>query len=262
MVLLHGLGASLEWWEQVAEDLSAHYTVVVPDLPGHGLSEEPAHGYTLPAARSVIGGLLDSLGIHRAVMAGNSMGGLAALSFSLHRPERVHSLVLVANAGFGRPLGPPLRLATLPGVGETALRFARYEATARIGFGSIFHDSRRLSPAWLSRVVTLCRRATYRKAFLACLRHGVDTGGLKRHILADIAGNAGRLTMPVLILWGREDKVIPVAHAQWGRRLIPHAELVVLAGCGHAPQLELPHETASEIRSFITHGHASRSARA
>jgi pimeloyl-ACP methyl ester carboxylesterase len=260
MVLLHGLGASLEWWEEAAEDLAVHYRVVVPDLPGHGLSDEPKDEYSLPAARETLGGLLDSLGIRRALIAGNSMGGLVALSFALHHPERVGSLVLVANAGFGRPLGPALPLATLPGVGETALRFARYEWIARIAFGRILYDSRRLPAGWLSRVVRLCRRATYPKAFLACLRHGVDTGGLKRHILTDIARNVGRLTAPVLILWGRDDTVIPVAHAEWGGRLISHAKLVVLAGCGHAPQLELPHETAAVIHSFTTHSHASRSA--
>ncbi len=251
LLLLHGLGASLEWWEQAAGLLADGYSVVVPDLPGHGLSDEPADGYTPAVARSAVAGLLDALDVPDAVLVGNSMGGLVALDFALHHPDRASALILLASAGFGRSLGWALRLASIRGAGELALCLAGHDWSARLAFGQLFSDSRRIPASWLAQVVRLSRRRSYRRSFLGCLRYGVDAGGLKRGIVAGVCARAPGLAAPTLLLWGDHDKVVPLSQARTAVRLIPHARLDILPRCGHVPQLELPRETHALIRSFL-----------
>jgi pimeloyl-ACP methyl ester carboxylesterase len=251
LVLLHGLGASLEWWEEAAGLLAGEYSVLVPDLPGHGLSDEPDDGYTLAIGRRAVARLLDALDVHTAVLVGNSMGGLVALDFAFQHPDRVSALILVGSAGFGRPLGWALRLATLPGAGESALHFTSHEWSARLAFGQLFWDARRIPASWLARVTTLSRRGSYRRSFLGCLRHGVDTGGLKRSIVADVRARSCEVPAPTLLLWGEHDRVIPLIQARIALRLIPNARLDILPRCGHVPQLELPKETYARIGSFL-----------
>ncbi len=251
LVLLHGLGASLEWWEQVAALLAGEYSVLVPDLPGHGLSDEPTEGYTLALGRSTVARLLDAMDAPAAVVVGNSMGGLVALDFAFHHPDRVFALVLVGAAGFGRSLGLPLRLASLPGVAGSALVLTRRVWLARLAFGQLFCDPRCMPEPWLKRVVALSRRGSYRRSFVGCLRFGVGVGGLKRSIAAEVRARSPELRAPTLLLWGEQDTVVPVNQARAGARLIPNARLAVLPRCGHVPQLELPQETYACIGSFL-----------
>jgi pimeloyl-ACP methyl ester carboxylesterase len=251
VVLLHGLGASLEWWEEVARLLAGDYSVLVPDLPGHGLSDEPDGGYALEIGRGAVAGLLDARDLPVAAIVGNSMGGLVALDFAFHRPERVSALVLAASAGFSRSLGWGLRLAILDGVGSVALRLVRHEWSARVAFGQLFFDPRRIPASWLARVVRLARRHSYRRSFLGCLRYGVDTGGLRREIVARVRARSAALGAPALLLWGDHDKVIPPIQARIALRIMPNARLEILARCGHVPQLELPEETYARINTFL-----------
>ncbi len=251
VVLLHGLGASLEWWEQAAGLMTDDHQVVAPDFPGHGLSDEPRGSYSLQTARQSVQGLLDALGLETATLVGNSMGGLIALSYTIRQPERVAALVLVASAGFGRALSLPLRLATFRGVGEAAVRFVRREHSAYLVYGDLFYDRRRLSRPWLRRVVQLCRRPSYPKAFLGCLRHGVDAGGLRQSIVNEVRQGMNVLTMPVLLLWGRQDNVVPLNQATQAVPRLPRARLEILQGCGHVPQVELPGETARAVLNFL-----------
>ena len=115
VVLVHGLGATMDVWDDVVERVAPWCTVVTPDLPGHGRSDAPNGDYSLGATASVVRDLLDALGHRSATIVGHSHGGGVAMQFGYQFPERVERLVLVSSGGLGNEISPWLRAATLPG---------------------------------------------------------------------------------------------------------------------------------------------------
>ncbi len=113
VILLHGLGASKEWWKYNFPFLSKHFKVIVPDIIGFGHSDKPEISYNLDLANNFLNSLIESFNFHKVSLIGNSMGGLISLYFALNFPDRLNKLVLVSNAGFSRNLSLILRIATI-----------------------------------------------------------------------------------------------------------------------------------------------------
>jgi pimeloyl-ACP methyl ester carboxylesterase len=248
VVLVHGFGSSLCTWKDVLPALAARHDVVALDLPGFGGSERPADLAFADLPRAVVG-LMDALGIERAALVGNSMGGAAAALVAAADAGRVSRLVLVDAAGFNlEPRARPgmVRLASswaapvlqvLPGkriVVEAALR-------------QVFHDDALVTR---ERVAEYLAPAQRPGSFAALRSLGRSLGSSASQLAEALAA----IRAPTLVVWGAEDRWIPLADADRFVAAIAGARKVVIPACGHVPQEEKPAEVARLLLEFLAEG--------
>lgn len=246
LLLLHGTASSLHSWQGVALDLADRYRVVTMDLPGHGLTGATAEGrYDRAGMVAAIARLVDHLEIARFVIGGNSMGGEMAMAYALRYPDRVAALVLIDSAGLDLDLSDrhvPIgfRLAAIPMLRPLIARITPRSLVER-SVRAVYADPARVTPAIVDRYWRLLR--------MEGSRHGL----MKRFAaLADEPQLAvERLSVPALVIWGREDHLIPLASGEELARRLPHSRLVVFDDAGHVPQEERPAETARAIAGFL-----------
>lgn len=258
LLLIHGIAGTLENWQGVIEPLARQYTVVAPDLPGHGRSAPSAGDYSLGALATGLRDLLVALGHERVTLVGHSLGGGIAMQFAYQFPEITERLVLVSSGGLGPEVSPILRAAALPGADQFIA------ATAALGNTIGSQIARGLGILGLrantdvavvaggyASLVDRDRRA----AFLATLRGVIGTGGQRIH-----AGDRLYLAegVPVLIIWGERDPIIPVQHARTAHEAMPASRLEIFEGVGHLPQLEAPGRFIAVLERFITDNEPSQ----
>ena len=247
LILIHGLGGSLRWWRPNIGAMAAIRTVYAVDLPGHGLSDKPPISYGLPLARSFLLNFMATTGLASADLMGHSAGGLIALDFALSYPDRVGKLVLVDSAGLGRSVAAFLKLMTLPVVGELLARPRRIFLRGLLR--RLFYDRSLATPELLEELRQERSAPGFRQALLSALRSGVDIGGMKTRF--SMAAKAPQLKAPTLILWGEEDRILPVSHARAAAQLLRGSRLHIFPRCGHAPNLERPEEFNQIVTDFL-----------
>lgn len=251
LLLIHGMAGSSETWRAVIPQLSKKYRVIAPDLLGHGQSAKPRSDYSLGAFAVLLRDLLDELGIARATVAGQSLGGGVAMQFAYQHPDFCQRLVLISSGGLGPDVGWTLRLLSAPGaelllpvIAPPPVVTAGNKVRSWLSAGGI--QSPRGAEMW-SAYSSLADSQT-RQAFLKTLRSVVDYRGqsvsaLNRlHLTADL---------PTMIIWGDQDKIIPIEHGYSVCDARPGCRLEVLAGVGHFPHVERPSEVADMIEDFI-----------
>ncbi len=252
LLLIHGMAGNFQNWQEVIEPLARHHTVLAPDLPGHGGSAPGFGDYSLGALAAGLRDLLAALGHDRATIVGHSLGGGIAMQFAYQFPEMTERLVLVSSGGLGLEVSPVLRAAALPG----ADRFIATTAGAVGAVGSAVGRGLKLiglqANADIAEVVrgyTSLADPDRRAAFLATLRSVVGTGGQRVH-----AGDRLYLVedLPVLIIWGARDSIIPAHHGESAHQLIPGSQLEVFDDVGHLPQLEAPARFVTVLERFLT----------
>ncbi|WP_124711564.1 alpha/beta fold hydrolase [Gordonia insulae] len=263
LLLIHGIGDNSSTWDDIIPTLAQHYTVIAPDLLGHGRSEKPRADYSVPAFANGMRDLLVVLGHSKVTVVGHSLGGGVAMQFCYQFPRFVERLVLVAAGGVTREVHPALRLVTMPvaheiltllrvpGVMPTLRGAARTLAAAPHvpGIPAGVSPRRMLNDHEdLVRVLGDLADPTASQAFMRTLRAVVDWRG-QVVTMMDRCYLTERL--PVLLIWGDEDTVIPYHHAQLAHSAIPHSELVTFAGCGHFPFHSDPEHFTKVIIDFI-----------
>ena len=244
IVLLHGLTANLFVWEAWAADLRRQFRVIRLDLPGHGLTgPDAADRYGWPALAERTVGLLDRLGIERATVVGNSLGGAVAWQIAARHAGRVDRLVLIAAIGYPFEGTPPLifRLLARPVIGRLLVRLT-YRRAFIDRMAATYGDPDRLDRAGAARDHDLFRRAGNRAAVLTMLRGGP---------ILDPRPALGSIRAPTLIMWGNLDRVTDPAMAQRFAADIPDARIVDIEGAGHAPMQEMPAESLAALRRFL-----------
>jgi len=250
LVLLHGIGRSLEDWESTLEPLGASHRVYALDLPGFGRSDKPQSGYSFAYFAGVLEGFLDALKLERVTLLGNSLGGGVALEFAFAHPERVSRLVLVDSAGFGSEVTLGLRLLTLRGVGEGLGKPT--PLLIRGTLEGVFFDKSYVTPEREARELELARLPGAQTAYLSVARAlGTFMGGVRAEWVWSVLRRCGDLKMPTLIVWGDRDQILPVKHARVAQAHLPHAELKIFEACGHFPQLERPREFNALVLEFL-----------
>jgi pimeloyl-ACP methyl ester carboxylesterase len=251
LVLIHGMAGTAENWSAVIEPLGLRQHVIAPDFPGHGLSAPGGGDYSLGSLASGLRDLLLTLGHERATLVGHSLGGGVAMQFTYQFPEMVERLVLVSSGGLGPDVSPILRAAALPGadlfISATAGVGRRVGSTLGRGLGMLGMRPS-ADVAELARGYASLADPERRKAFLATLRAVVGTEGqrvaaLDRLYLAE--------TLPLLIVWGDRDPIIPVAHAEEAHRELPGSRLEVFESVGHMPQHEQPGRFVAALERFL-----------
>ena len=258
LLLIHGMAGTLQNWQAVIEPLSRRHTVIAPDLPGHGGSAPSGGDYSLGALAAGLRDLLLALGHERATLVGHSLGGGIAMQFSYQFPEIAERLVLVSSGGLGPEVSPVLRAAALPG--------ADLFIAATAGLGSTVGGALargaaavglRPNPdvAEVARGYASLVDPDRRAAFLATLRSVVNTGGQRVN-----AGDRLYLAegIPILIIWGERDPIIPVRHGENAHAVIPGSHLEVFEDVGHLPQLEAPLQFITALERFIAENKPAR----
>ena len=254
LLLVHGITSSSRTWRAVTEPLAEQHTVVAPDLLGHGRSAKPRGDYSLGAYASGLRDLLGVLGIRRVTVVGHSLGGGIAMQFAYQFPERVERLVLVDSGGLGEEVSIALRAATLPGAEFVVTALAGVSGPLRTGLQGVEWVGR---AAGLRRVGDLAQAVDAllalkdveaRRAFLRTLRGVIDARGqavtaLDRLYLAD--------SIPMLVVWGGRDPIVPAQHAETVRELVPSARVEVFEDAGHWPHLDEPDRFCDALLDFI-----------
>ncbi len=252
VVLVHGITSSSVTWKRVMGDLARRFTVIAPDLAGHGESDKPKGDYSLGAHASTVRDLLLALGHERATFVGHSLGGGIVLQLSYQFPERCERLVLVDSGGLGREVNLLLRAATLPG-SELVLPLLAatrlLDAGARVG-GLLGRLGLRV-PTDLEEIArghSTLGDGEARAAFVHTLRAVVEPGG-QRVDASDRLYLAQHI--PFLLIWGERDSIIPVSHGRAAHDQLPGSRLEVFAHSGHFPQLDEPERFLDVLVDFI-----------
>jgi pimeloyl-ACP methyl ester carboxylesterase len=253
LLLLHGIGSDGTTWDAVTPLLAQRFTVVVPDLLGHGRSAKPRADYSIGGYANGMRDLLSILDIDRVTVIGHSFGGGVAMQFAYQFPERTDRLVLVAGGGLGPQVSIALRALTLPGA--SAAVWLSQLPPSRLALTALHAAARRVTPPALGAdldealtVYTALREPGAQAAFLHVLRHVVDWRG-QLITMRDRAYLAEGL--PTLIIWGDQDHVLPVEHAHVAAKLMPGSSSVVLPGVGHCPHRQAPAEFARLVTEFV-----------
>jgi len=252
LLLVHGMAGSASTWKEVVPALARDFTVLAPDLPGHGRSEKDVGDYSLGAFASTLRDLAVALGHDRFTVVGQSLGGGVAMQLAYQYPALCERLVLVGSGGLGREVNPLLKLLTLPGseavLGVACAGWVR-DAIGAVG-SAAGHLGLRPAPETkeLWRSYRSLGDGPTRRAFLRTLRAVIDAGGQavsatnRLHLAAEL---------PTLIVWGDADPIIPVEHTRAAPDAIPGSRLEVFEGVGHFPHCEAPGRFVAALSDFV-----------
>src|ERR1700757_1766056 len=252
LLFIHGMAGSSATWRAVIPQLSKKYRVVAPDLLGHGESAKPRGDYSLGGFAVSLRDLLDELGISRATVVGQSLGGGVAMQLTYQHRDYCQRLVLISSGGLGPDLSWILRILSAPGA-ELVLPVVAPQPVLSVGnkLGSWLMSAGIHSPSageiW-NAYSSLSDRQT-REAFLRTLRSVVDYRGQAVSALNRLHF---RSELPTLAIWGERDSIIPVDHGHAAHAARPGSRLKVLAGVGHFPQVECPTAVVEILDDFIS----------
>ncbi|THF70163.1 alpha/beta fold hydrolase [Deinococcus sp. Arct2-2] len=250
LVLLHGIGQSLEDWDEVVALLAERHRVYALDLIGFGLTDKPDVPYSLAGLARFVKHFLDALEETRpATLIGNSLGGAVAQQFAVMYPERTARLILVNSAGFGAEVTPWLRLLTVPRLGEWLLR-PHPVSSARV-VRAIFHDPVFVTPERLRHAALVAEQPNRSRAYLSVARHLGTWRGLRPDWRGTLIEQLAARQLPTLIVWGEHDQILPAHHLRAAQNAYPHARTQLFKNTGHLPQVERAEEFSTLVLGFI-----------
>lgn len=250
ILLIHGSNSHLQTWESVVDNLKSKYRLISYDQPGHGLSGRAGNDDYRGDAMAAAGiKILDTLGVERAMWVGNSMGGWVSWRAALKYPDRVSSLVLMNASGAqdGEKIEPYLGAKLMQtSIGQAILPYVAPRSIVKQSLQQSVYNPEVMNDALITRYWELVRFPSNRQATIE--RSRADREPEKWDDIDSI-------NVPTLILWGEEDKVIPVSHAKLFKNKIKNSEVIIYTKIGHLPMEENPDQVSKDIDQFIfSHG--------
>ena len=245
IVLIHGFGAAIDWWDQIAPQLATNHRVISIDLIGHGGTEAPASGYSIPRQAALVAAVLDSLGVERVTVIGHSMGGEVATALAEQNPARIERMILIDSPPVPDTTFTPLTQLYLdPTVGPLLSRMETDEALRR-GLAQGFAPGFAVPDAFVADL----KQLTY-----TAFRSAHDESIVYRKARAPYERIAALQPVPPLLaIFGAEDAIVPPATARLFEH-VPGARVEMIAGAGHSPMVEAPEKTLALIRGFLSAG--------
>jgi pimeloyl-ACP methyl ester carboxylesterase len=242
VILLHGFGASLHTWEPWSQMLSSICRVVRFDLPGFGLTgADPTGDYTDARSMQVLAALMDRLGVQRASLVGNSMGGRIAWKFAAQHPERVEKLVLISPDGYASPGVAYGKKPVVP-FAVKMMRYTLPKPLLRMNLAAAYANPALLTDGLVSRYYDLMLAPGVRDAMIA---------RMEQLVLENPEPLLARMQSPVLLLWGEKDALIPFENAADYARVLPNSTIASFAGVGHLPHEEAPAASLAPVQAFL-----------
>jgi len=245
VILIHGFGASNWCWRHTIEPLSEGRWVLAPDLPGFGLSDKPeGFDYGLAGYARFINTFMDTMGIDRAVLVGNSMGGGVAVMTAVAAPERVEGLVLIDSLGYYRRTFRAYRFVALPVIRDLVMGAVGRHSVRLLLKTRVYHNLSPLDDETVRRFAAPYRTPNGRKAPIWVYRGLAPSPMIDRREIRAVGA-------PTLVIWGEKDKILPAAHAGMFGGDIAGSRTVVIPDTGHVPQEERPEVVNRLITDFI-----------
>lgn len=257
VLLIHGIARSLEDWTETHDLLAAEHRVISTDLPGFGYSRKGRERPGLPAFGRAMAALLDAAGVTEpAHVMGNSLGGGVSMTLAADHPGRVASLTLVNSVGFGSEANIsalPMTygaLAALPGLRDYFGPKARAAGAETIR--DLFHDRTLATKEQFKHAGFLAKQRDFRATFLGTAATlGAPVVGIKAGWRRELLGRIAASDVPVLVVWGDDDRILPAKHLSAAAEALPRARTYLFSGCGHMPQVEKAEEFAALVGAFV-----------
>ncbi|MEM7329141.1 MAG: alpha/beta hydrolase [Pseudomonadota bacterium] len=248
IVLVHGFSASLHTWDAWKTDLELDYRVITLDLPGHGLSRaDDPDKVNIERFVEVVHAVTEQLGVDRFTLAGSSMGGNTAWKYALTHPEDLDGLILVAASGWAEEAGEgddsPFIFTLLSNpVARAVLKDLDMTSLTRSGLEGSYTDQSFITDELVERYVALSRAPGHRATLLAIMAD--DRTPATPEMFAQV-------TVPTLMIWGRDDNLVAVSGAQKFGDAIANSQVIIYDGVGHLPQEENAAQSIADVRSFM-----------
>jgi pimeloyl-ACP methyl ester carboxylesterase len=250
LLLLHGLGCDHTTWLPVIRTLARRYTVIAPDMLGHGESDKPRADYSVGGYANGMRDLLTVLGIDKVTVVGHSFGGGVAMQFAYQYPERTERMILVSPGGLGREVALAIRAITLPGfhqvMGVVTMPGVRHVVTGGLKALSTAAPTRDLDE--VAAIIDSFRDPASRRAIRHVVSAVVDWRG---QVVTMVDRAYLTQAMPMCVIWGSEDRVIPVKHAALAAEVAPSAVVELIANAGHFPHKDHPQRFVKVVNDFI-----------
>jgi pimeloyl-ACP methyl ester carboxylesterase len=243
IVMIHGFGAAIDWWDEIAPALATDHRVIRIDLIGHGGTAAPASGYTIPRQAELVAAVLDRLGVDRVTVIGHSMGGEVATALAERNPARIAAMILIDSPPTAGTTFTIMTEATMtPVMSELLSRFETDEAIRR-GLAQGFAPGFPVPEKFVADL----RQLTY-----TAFRSAHEDSIAYRTAKPTNERLAAVVPVPrLLALTGTEDAIVPPAHAKYFAQ-VPGAKIVMIEGAGHSPMVEKPARTLELIRAFLS----------
>ncbi len=247
VILLHGGGGYIELWKHNIFELAKHHRIYAFDMVGAGRSDKPDADYTFDFMAQFTRDFMKALDISKASLIGTSAGGGVALTVALNFPKLVDRLVLVGSAGLGKEINFLLRVTTLPGLGKL------FSSPSKSGVAMLCKQAV-YDPALITDEIVeeFYQMATLLGSSEATLNVGRSNFNIWGQFHQSITERLGTIAAPTLIVWGRQDPMVPVTHAQSATKIIPNARLEIIEECGHWSSIEHPQKFNQLVLEFMS----------
>jgi 4,5:9,10-diseco-3-hydroxy-5,9,17-trioxoandrosta-1(10),2-diene-4-oate hydrolase len=250
VILIHGIGCAVDSWVLNINTIAQKHRVYAIDLVGFGRSDKPTVEYSLPLFAEFVKDFMEVQNIDRASLVGWSLGGGVSLQFAIQFPDKLDKLILLTSVGFGKEIHLMFRMASIPIIGKLLSRPSK-KGTARLLKECVF-DPAIVTDEVVDLYYQLAASPGGHEAWLATLRRAVSFSGVKKDTIQTFRDNLGTISAPTLIIWGKQDRVFPVAHASIAEEGIPNARAHLIDNCGHCPQFENPEEFNNQVLEFLS----------
>ena len=249
VLLIHGLGGFVENWMHNIGPLSERHRVYALDLLGFGLTDKTPLVRNMYQLVDFIDAFLETIRPGRVALIGNSLGGGLALYYTVQHPEKVDKIVLADNAGMGRQVCADFRWCAVPVLNNFITRSSR-ESTARI-LSTLVYDRSKITKEFIDLAFKYASAPGAVKALMTTLYAGIDIFGQRSKLTRRLREELAGLKVPALVIWGRQDRIIPLSHGYIARDRIPGARLEIIDNCGHMPMFEQPEKFNRLVLDFL-----------
>lgn len=249
VLLLHGIAASIEFWNLNIQALAKAHRVVALDMVGFGHTDKPSAPYSLSYFARFVKDFMDIRGIGRAHVVGFSLGGGVALRLAIDYPEVVEKLVLVDSVGLGKEAALLLRSMAIPGIGSLLSR------PNKMGSAMLYRTCFQNKKFPLDPLIDLGYRLSAlpgaQQAFLSTMKAVATIRGVRKEVYGPIVEHLPNIHARTLIVWGQQDRILPVAHAHLAAKRLPHSETCIFDPCGHLPHIEKSEKFNEVVGEFL-----------